>query len=845
MATERELNILIKAKDLASKTLDKYGEQFDRIGKSLLAVGAAGATGLGAAVKVTADFEQQMSRVGALSQATDEDLGRLTKTAKDLGASTSFSASQAAEGMSYLAMAGFDVNEQIAAMPGLLNAAAAGQTDLGSTADIVSNILSGFKLEASETGKVADVLTKTFTSSNTDLNMLGETMKYVAPIASAAGMSMEEMAAATGLMGNAGIQGSQAGTSLRAIIMRLQAPTDAAAAAMDKLGINVRNADGSMKGMPDIMAEFEKGLGGVDQASRDAALSTIIGMEASAGFQALLNEGSDTLRSYSGELENAGGTAEEIASKQLDNLNGALTILKSGLEGAAIAIGTHLTPYLEMAAERVTELVSWFNGLDPTLQRKIALFAAVGSGLALLTGALLVVIPMLPALGAAISALFGPVGLVIALVAALAAAFITDLGGIRTFLMSWISSVKEPLINFAQTTFTQMKMIITTALNYIQTFWQQHGQQIMTTVTQTFQSIWSMIQTVMTMVQTILMTAWSYIQQLIQEHGQTILSNVMAAFQGISQAIQGAAALITQIIEWAFPYIQQIIQIVMSQVVPFVISMFNKISVFIADVMPKIIKVITWAWQNVIQPLFSAVLNWLVPFIQTAFTAISNVISGVMDFIMGVIKTALSILTGDWSGAWDGIKQIVSGAVQAIKGILQVIGAVLSEPFKLGLNLVKGFIQSFYNVGKSIISGLINGIKSMASAAVNAAKDAVKGALNAAKSFLGINSPSKAFMQIGEWSSEGLANGIKAASKYAEKASEKLAAVTAAPVDDMSFNPGGAFSGGSMRSQRAAAGGGSSQQITIQRLILPDVKDPQQFSEELDSFALRQAFKSQ
>jgi TP901 family phage tail tape measure protein len=208
MADGLNISFRIQAIDDFSRTMSsldnstkKAFDSVGQIGAALTAAGAAGAVGLGATVKVAADFESAMSRVGALSGATEKDMSSLTQTAKDLGATTSFSASQAAEGMSYLAMAGYDTNEIIASMPGLLNAAAAGQTDLATTADITSNILSGFGLEAAETAKVADVLTKTFTSSNVDLSMLGETMKYVAPTAKAMGISLEETAAAAGILG--------------------------------------------------------------------------------------------------------------------------------------------------------------------------------------------------------------------------------------------------------------------------------------------------------------------------------------------------------------------------------------------------------------------------------------------------------------------------------------------------------------------------------------------------------------------------------------------------------------------------------------------------------------------
>jgi TP901 family phage tail tape measure protein len=846
--TERELNILIKAKDMASKVLEKYEDQFNQIGKVVAAAGAAGAAGLGAAVKVTADFESAMSRVGALSQASDKDLTTLTQTAKDLGASTAFSASQAAEGMSFLAMAGFDVNETISAMPGLLATAAAGQTDLGTTADIVSNILSGFAIKAEETGRVADVLSKAFTTSNTDLNMLGETMKFVAPVATAAGLSLEEMAAAAGLMGNAGIQGSMAGTALRGMIMRLQAPTDAAAAMIQKLGLELRNMDGTMKSLPEILAEFENGLAGVTKEEQDMALKSIIGMEAMAGFQALLNEGSGKLKDYTGELQNAGGTAGKIADQQLDNLNGALTILKSGLEGAAIAIGSNFTPYLKMAAEFVTTLVERFNALDPEIQRKISLALALGSALALLTGGILILIPMLPALKAAFFALLGPVGLVIAAVLGLAYAFATNLGGIRDKIMGWIQPVIDAFKYFTggfdetlakagifgegmETIFSDKTLAIINLVNTLRT-------KIL--------EIWTAIKET---VIPILIDLGENLVGLWNKYGDQILANIMTHWGNIKTVFFAALDAVVALIEWAFPHIQNIIKFVMDNIAPFLIETWQKISQFIQEILPPLIEAIRSAWEGFIEPMLTNVMKRLMPFLEKAWNFISTIISGALDFVMGIIKFFLHAITGDWDAAWGGLKQATIGVLKILKGIFydgfMLVWETIKQVFGLIMDGLKQYIGLWSDIGKNIIQGLISGITSMASAVVSAAKNVVKGALDAAKNFLGINSPSRVMMEIGSFTSEGFAKGIQDAADMARKASENMALGS---VDGLS----GAMSPGAMRSagsgmMPASSGGGITIILQFQKesLVLPGVSNGEEFVESLEGFALRQAFKSQ
>lgn len=338
---------------------------------------AIGAKAVGVAMdafKTAADFESSMSRVGALSGATRSEMALLTQEAKDLGATTVFSASQAAEGMSFLAMAGYKTNDIIAAMPGLLDAAAAGQTELGETADIVSNILSGFGIAASETGRVADVLTKTFTSSNTDLRMLGYTMKYVAPVAKSLGFSLEEVSAAAGTLGNAGIQADMAGTSLRMGLLRLANPPKEAAKALRKLNVEVAK-NGKMKDLATIIEDMSAGMAKLSETDRAAFVAEIVGTEAASSFLTLIDAGPEKLRAFTRELERSNGAAKTIATRQLDNFNGSVKLLESALESLKInAVGPLLptfqkitTMLARMAEQYGPKIAETFEGVGRSI----------------------------------------------------------------------------------------------------------------------------------------------------------------------------------------------------------------------------------------------------------------------------------------------------------------------------------------------------------------------------------------------------------------------------------------------------------------------------------------------
>ncbi|MGS4945365.1 phage tail tape measure protein [Meridianimarinicoccus sp. RP-17] len=326
------------------------------------ALGIAGlATAAYGLLRPAAEFEAAMDKVGAVANASDAEVARLTATARELGATTPWAASQAAEGMQFLAMAGFDVNETIAAMPGMLNLASAGATDLATTADIASNILSGFNIDASETGRVGDVLTNAFTNSNTNLAMLGETMKYVAPQAAAVGLSLEEAAAMAGKLGDAGIQGSMAGTALRAMISRLAGPTGAAADALEQLGIETADADGNLRPMIDILAEMDaamKALGSAEQATLNKA---IFGEEASAAAQVLMIQaGSGALREFAGEMREQ-GSAARVAEQQNDNVAGAMKALNSITTELSLTIGDFMLPALRDLLDGLTPILRSLN----------------------------------------------------------------------------------------------------------------------------------------------------------------------------------------------------------------------------------------------------------------------------------------------------------------------------------------------------------------------------------------------------------------------------------------------------------------------------------------------------
>ncbi|MFJ9114485.1 phage tail tape measure protein [Streptomyces sp. NPDC102394] len=357
------------ARDRASRTFGQVSGAATRLQRTGAGVGAAIAkgfkvggvavAGLGfASLKASGDFEKAMNQVSAVSGATGKDFKGLRNEAKQLGRETKFSATQAADGMGFLAMAGFRAKDIMSAMPGVLSLASAGNMDLARSSDIASNILTGYGFKAKDTQKVVDVLAKTFTSTNTNLEQLGEAMKYAGPVAHSAGVKFTEASAAIGLMGNAGIQASLAGTSLRGAISRLLSPTKQISDRLKKLGVTVTDSKGKLLPLADIVEQLGK------KGASTGDLMTIFGQRAGPAMAALIDQGAPALRGLTKNLDHAGGTADRIAKTQMKGLQGGLTSLKSAWEGLMIEIGDlGILNLATKGIEGVTTATRGFTGL--------------------------------------------------------------------------------------------------------------------------------------------------------------------------------------------------------------------------------------------------------------------------------------------------------------------------------------------------------------------------------------------------------------------------------------------------------------------------------------------------
>lgn len=330
-----------------------------KLKKGIAAVGVTMAATFAAAAVINgiANFDREMSKVAAITQATSIELGAMRDVARELGATTEFSAKQAAEGLSFLGMAGFEAAESIAALPAVLDLATAAGLGLGSAADITSNIMSAFSIAARDSADVTDILAAASSSANTDVSQLGQAMKFVGPVAAGLGISMSDTAAAIGKLSDAGIQGGQAGTSLRKIMLSLAAPTKEATDTLTAMGISLSEVDPNVVSLTDIIDRL-------NEAQIDAAQgSKIFGQEAVSGILALTAQ-ADGLRELTGELKNVDGAAGDMANTMRDNLGGDIDTLMSSVSGLILTMGdAGLTAVLRGVVAGLTGVINGVSGL--------------------------------------------------------------------------------------------------------------------------------------------------------------------------------------------------------------------------------------------------------------------------------------------------------------------------------------------------------------------------------------------------------------------------------------------------------------------------------------------------
>ena len=390
--TEQKLKDLEKQASQSSVALQKIaatgeslksaGDKVSSVGEKMLPVSAAVA-GLGtAAVTTAASFESSMSQVQATMGITKDAMSKvdgqtvntmdtLSALAKKMGAETAFSASQCADALNYLALAGYDTQQMVDTLPTVLNLAAAGSMDLASASDMVTDAMSALGIGVEQAEMMVDQMAKTASSTNTSVAQLGEGILTIGATAKSIKGGTAELNTALGILANNGIKGAEGGTHLRNVILSLQSPTSQAAAALKQLGVSVYDSEGNMRSLNDILGDLNTSMSGMTSADKQNIISTIFNKTDLASVNALLSNTGDAWDELQSSIADSGGAAQQMADTQLDNLSGQLTILKSALEGLAISIGELLLPYIKAIVNGIQSFVDWLNSLDEGVKKVI------------------------------------------------------------------------------------------------------------------------------------------------------------------------------------------------------------------------------------------------------------------------------------------------------------------------------------------------------------------------------------------------------------------------------------------------------------------------------------------
>ena len=699
--TEQELKRLQEQAATTSVTLEKIaaaGDKFEKAGDSItnagkqISVASAAVTGLGvAAVKTAADFDSAMANVAAISGATGDDLQALRDKAREMGEKTKFSASEAADAMSYMAMAGWKTGDMLSGIEGIMNLAAASGEDLATTSDIVTDALTAFGLTAEDSAHFADILAAASSNANTNVSMMGETFKYCAPVAGALGYSAEDVAEAIGLMGNAGIKSTQAGTALRTMMTKLQGELKLSGEALGEVTIQTANADGSMRELSDILADCRTAFSKMSESEAAAAAETLVGKNAMSGFLALMNSAPGDIDKLRNAIDNCDGSAENMAAIMQDNLNGQLTILKSQLEELAISFGEMLMPVIRKVVTAVQGFVDKLNNMDEAQRKTIItiglVIAALGPFLVILGTVISTVGKSMKAyasaakgikklmvavksgtgifgkLGTALGGISAPVLAIVAVIAVLVAAFThlwkTNDGFRENIIATW-TQIKETVSNFYQG--------IVDRLNSL-------GFEF-SSITEVLKAVWD-----------------------------------------------GFCNLLGPVFEGAFRFISDTLSTVLDVIL-------NTVDFFIA--------VFSGDWEGAweaVKNIFSSIWNGLVSW----FTNILETIKGVLDVALGWIGSSWEQV---WSGVknfftniWNGIKDFISSTINSISNTISNVITGIKTTVSNVFSAIKTTISNIFNGIKDTATSVWNAIKTAITTPIENAKEKVREAINAIKGF--------------------------------------------------------------------------------------------------------------
>ena len=796
--TEEELRRLQQEAATTSTALSKIdvaGQKMEAVGNSIAGAGkkmmgittVIGGVGV-AAVKTAADFDSAMSQVAAVSGATGDDFDALRDKAREMGAKTKFSATEAAEAMNYMAMAGWKTGDMLDGIEGVMNLAAASGEDLATTSDIVTDALTAFGLTAKDSGHFADILAAASSNANTNVSMMGETFKYCAPIAGALGFSAEDTAEAIGLMANAGIKSTQAGTALRTIMNNLSGDIKISGKAIGDVTIATTNADGSMRSLSDILGDCRTAFGSLTESEKAQTAESLVGKNAMSGFLALMNAAPADVDKLSGAIANCDGVSEKMATTMQDNLAGQLTILKSQLQELAISFGDILMPAIRSIVSKLQGFVDKLNGMDEGTKRTIVtialLVASIGplliiigttiskigvamqgfvklaNGISKLKVAIQGGTGVLGKLGAALGGVSAPVLAVVAVIAVLVAAFVhlwrTNEGFRDAIIGTW-TRIKDTISGFCQGIVDRLNALgfqFTDIVDVLKTVWDGFCQILAPIFEGVFNHIANILSTVTGVITGILDVFigiftgnWSQAWTGVKEIFSSIWNGISSFFTNILNVIKGVADVV---LGWfgtswneVWTNIKTFFEGIWNGIVSFFTGIWETIKnivqtgiMLIGSILEAAVDIITlpfrFIWENC-KEIIIAVWDAIKSKVTTVINAVASVISTVMNAIKTVFTTVWNAIKTVVTTVVNAIKSVVTTVFNAIKSTATTVWNAVKTAVTTPVNAIKSTVTSVFNSVKSTVTSIFNGIKSTATSVWNGIKSAITTPIEAAK----------------------------------------------------------------------------------------------------------------
>lgn len=644
--------------DKSTKAGDKMtalSSAMGKVGSTLTKTVTLPLVGLGTlSVKTAATFESAMSQVqatmGLTADSTSELNGQTVNTmdslsslAKQMGAETKFSATEAAEAINNMAMAGYDVNEIYGALPEVLNLASAGALDLDYATQLAANGLNVMGYGTDRLSELSNKLAVTASSAYGSVSDFGEGLLVAGGAAKSANLDFTDIFTALGILGDAGISAAEGGTKLRNVILSLYAPTDTAAKELSTLGIETQDTNGNVRDFQDVLKDLSGALDGLSESDRLEAINTIFNKADIAGVNALLSNCTDRWDELSATIDNAGDAAGQMSETQLDNLNGQLTILKSGLEGLAIAFGEALLPLVKDVTAFIQNVVTWLNNLNDeqvqTITRILEIAAAVGP--ILLIGSKVVAglnsiatlignfAPLVTTFGSTVAGLAAPILAVIAVIVALKLAWDTNFGGMRDTLTEFISTVTDRvtvIAEFLQTVFTAFMGVITE-------LWNSNWMNIRLI----FEDVWNAIETIFGSVVTVITSALSLFLNIITGNWSGAWENIKSIFSAVWDAI-------VSVFNLALDAILNLFGVILPSIGQAATNVINAVSDAFVNAWNSIVEWFTTAVQDPVQTIES-IKDAMFSAGASAFTALWDGLKGIWESITSWVSECVSWIT--------------------------------------------------------------------------------------------------------------------------------------------------------------------------------------------------------